>query len=109
MSALAITVLYPQPTDPEKFAADYIEHTKMLHEKTGIPMDARPYAVHRFQPGPEGPAPFYQMFTLPFETAEALQAALSSPGMQEVAADAHRISSGGAPLIMVGAQTNVLG
>jgi hypothetical protein len=44
------------------------------------------------------------MFTMPFPSAEALQQAMATPGMQEVGADASRISTGGAPVILVGAQ-----
>jgi uncharacterized protein (TIGR02118 family) len=99
-----LIVLYPQPTDAKQFEADYTKHVALLHEKTGIPANARPYTVTKFLPTPEGPAPFYQMFMLPFESPEALQAAMSSAGMQEVAADANRISSGGAPTILVGNQ-----
>ena len=44
------------------------------------------------------------MFTMPFPSAEALQEAMLSPAMQEVAADALRISSGGPPVILVGAE-----
>lgn len=101
---LKLIALYPQPTDVQQFEADYARHLVMLHEKTGIPMDARPYTVTKFLPTPEGPAPFYQMFMLPFESPEALQVAMESAGMQEVAADANRISSGGVPTIMVGNQ-----
>ena len=39
---------------------------------------------------------------MPFESQEALDATMASIGMQEVAADAHRISTGGAPTILVG-------
>ena len=99
-----LIALYPQPTDVKKFEADYAEHLVLLHEKTGIPANARPYTVTKFFPTLEGPAPFYQMFMLPFESPEALEAAMASTGMQEVAADANRISSGGAPTIMVGNQ-----
>jgi hypothetical protein len=44
------------------------------------------------------------MFSLPFPLAEALQLAMLSPQMQEVAADAARISIGGAPVVLVGAE-----
>ena len=37
-----------------------------------------------------------------FPSQEALQQAMGSPGMQEVAADAARISTGGAPVVLVG-------
>ena len=42
------------------------------------------------------------MFTMPFDTLEALNEAMASPGMQDVAADAHRISKGGAPTLLIG-------
>lgn len=99
-----LIVLYPQPTNIKQFEADYAEHTRMLHEKAGIPADARPYTVTKFLPTPDGPAPFYHMFSMPFDSPEALQEAMASPGMQEVAADANRISTGGAPTILIGAQ-----
>ena len=97
-----LVVLYPQPTDVEKFETDYSEHVALLHEKAGIPTDVTPYTITKFLPGPGGNPPYYQMFTMPFDSAEALMEAMSSPGMQEVAADANRISSGGAPTIMIG-------
>lgn len=98
-----VVVLYPHPADAQQFEADYVSHTALLHEKTGIPVDEKPYTVTTFFPNPDGTAPaFYRMFLMPFESIEALQAAMSSAGMQEVAADAFRISTGGAPVIMVG-------
>jgi hypothetical protein len=42
------------------------------------------------------------MFTMPFESPEALQSAMKSAGMQEVAADANRISTGGLPTVLIG-------
>lgn len=58
----------------------------------------------RFLPMPEASAPFYQLFTMPFPSAGALKQAMITPEMQEVAADAVRISSGGAPIILVGSE-----
>ena len=102
MAEVKLMVLYPHPTDVAQFDNDYRDHLTLLHQKTGIPEDARPYTVTHFLPGPEGPAPFYQLFTMPFPSAEALQQAMGSPEMQAVGADAARISSGGAPVILVG-------
>lgn len=101
---LQLIVLYPQPTDVQQFEATYAKHLVLLHEKTGIPTTVKPYNVTKFLPTPEGTPPFFQMFTMPFESPEALQAAMSSAGMQEVAADANRISTGGAPTILIGSQ-----
>ncbi|MBT8316892.1 MAG: EthD family reductase [Lutibacter sp.] len=97
-----LVVLYPQPTDPEKFESDYSAHIKLLHEKTGIPQNVKPYTITKFLQGPEGNPPFYQMFTMPFESLEALNEVMASQGMKEVAADANRISTGGAPTILIG-------
>ena len=99
---LQLIVLYPQPTDIEKFEQEYIVHTRLLHEKMGIPENIKPYKVTKMLSSPTGSAPFYQQFSMPFNSIEELQAAMSSPGMQEVGADAQRISTGGLPVIMIG-------
>jgi uncharacterized protein (TIGR02118 family) len=99
---LKLIVLYPQPTDPRQFDADYAAHLDMLHEKTGIPKDVKPYKVTKFAPTPQGAQPYYQMFSMPFDSPEALQGAMASAGMQEVAADANRISTGGPVTVLIG-------
>jgi uncharacterized protein (TIGR02118 family) len=104
MAEVKLMVLYPYPTDVAQFDADYRDHLGLFHEKADIPLDARPYTVTRFMPTPEGPPPFYQVFALPFPSVEALQQAMSSSEMLEVAADANRISSGGAPLVLIGSE-----
>lgn len=104
MTDVKLMVLYPHPTDTAQFDNDYSDHLRLFHQKTNIPEESRPYTVTRFLRTPEGPASFYLLFTMPFPSAEALQKAMSSPEMQEVAADAGRISSGGAPVILVGSE-----
>ncbi|KIC42348.1 ethyl tert-butyl ether degradation protein EthD [Ruegeria sp. ANG-R] len=102
MSEVLLTVLYPWPKDTAQFESDYDAHLKLLHAKSGIPSEARPYTITKFHSGPDGDPPFYQMFSMPFASGQALQDTMSSEGMQQVAADAARISSGGAPTIMIG-------
>ena len=87
-----LIVLYPWPKDDKQFEGDYGNHLYLLHEKTGIPRDAKPYTITKFRHDSAEKPAFYQMFSLPFESKAALDAALASPGMQEVAADANRIS-----------------
>lgn len=102
-AGISLVVLYPQPKDVEKFEAEYTKHLALLDEKAGISDDAKPYTVTKFLPGPEGAAPdFYQMFKMSFESMEAFGQTMSTPGMQEVAADSKRISTGGTPLVLVG-------
>ena len=106
MAEVKLMVLYPLPEDVQQFENDYSAHLSLLHQKMGIPDDARPYTVTKFQLGPDDTAPYYQMFSMPFPSTEALRQALESPEMQEVAADAVRISTGGAPVVLVGSDTD---
>jgi uncharacterized protein (TIGR02118 family) len=99
---LKLFVLYPQPVDAEKFDKDYQAHIRLFHEKMGIPESVKPYKIAKIVPSPMGLPQFYLMFSMPFNSPEELQAALASPAMQEVAADAQRISTGGPLVILIG-------
>lgn len=100
MTGVTLTVLYPHPIDPDQFEAEYPAHIDLLHEKTGIPKDQKPYTLLKFLPNPDGSAPpFYRCFLMPFPSVEAM----GSPEFQAVAADAQRLSTGGDLVIMVGA------
>lgn len=106
MTSVKLMVLYPYPNDTAQFDSDYREHLRLLHQKANIPEGVVPYTVTRILSTPDGNPAFYQIFTMPFPSADALQQAMSTPEMQEVAADAFRISSGGKPIILVGADTD---
>ena len=99
---MKLIVLYPQPTDINQFEYDDSDHLNFLHNKMKIPQDVKPYTVTKFLKTPEGSPPYYQMFSMPFSSLEELNATMATSEMQEVASDAHRISSGGAPSIMIG-------
>jgi len=104
MAEVKLVVLYPYPTDIDQFNRDYQEHLKLLRKKMQVPEHVQPYTVTRFVETPQGTPVYCQMFTIPFPSAQALQQAMSTQEMQEVAADAARISSGGAPVILVGVE-----
>jgi uncharacterized protein (TIGR02118 family) len=104
LSEVKLVVLYPYPADAAQFDREYAAHLQLLHSKIQIPPQARPYTVTRFVELPSGRPAYYQMFSLPFPSAAALQQVLGSAEMQAVAADAARISSGGPPLVLVGAE-----
>lgn len=106
MSEIKLMVLYPFPTDVEQFDKDYREHISLFHQKMNIPADSHPYTVTKIHSSPRNQALYYQIFTLPFPSKEALQQAMKSPEMQEIASDAARISSGGAPVILVASDTD---
>ena len=99
---LQLMVLYPQPADVQQFEEEYTKHIAFFHEKMGIPTTVKPYSITKFLPMPTGAPAYYHMFSMPFESPEALEAAMSSAAMQEVAADANRVSTGGAPIVLIG-------
>lgn len=102
MAVVKLMVLYPMPTNVEQFEKDYSEHLALFHNKMGVPMENVPYTVTKIHSDPANPSPYYQMFSMPFESQEALDQVLSSPQMDEVGEDAGRISSGGTPVMLIG-------
>ena len=50
---------------------------------------------------PAGKAPYQRVAELYFDSMEALQAAIGSPGGQATVAHAMEISTGGAPVVMI--------
>lgn len=97
----SITVLYPNPTDLEKFEKDYEEHLKVFAEN--LP-DAPTPQVTRIRQNPQMPAPYHMIVTIPFDSMDSLKEVLMSDGMKVAGGHAHEISSGGAPVIMVGVE-----
>ena len=102
MSEAKLMVLYPQPKDPVQFEQDYQAHLNLFHQRMNIPDDERPYTVTKMVSTPQAPSAYYQMFSFTFPTAEALKQTLASDEMAEIAVDANRISSGGAPVVLIG-------
>ena len=102
-------VLYPQPSDPAQFDLDYAQHLQLLDSLMGYPDESKPYTVTKFDQEVFGSTPpFYQLFTLSFESREALEATIGSKEMEEAGADAARISSGGAPVVLIGQDASVI-
>jgi uncharacterized protein (TIGR02118 family) len=98
-----LVVLYPAPADIDKFNQDYEQHMKTLHEKLHIPEDVHPYSITRFVETPMGRPAYYQMFVFYFASIEAMQQQLNSPAWLALGEDASRISTGGAPVFLIGA------
>lgn len=93
-----IFVMYPQPTDVEKFESDYAEHLEVYAEH--LP-DAPTPVVSRTKSAPDNPAPFYMIVNIGFDSMDDLKVVLKSEGMQTVGGHANQISSGGAPTILI--------
>jgi uncharacterized protein (TIGR02118 family) len=106
MAEIKLVVIYPRPTDVEKFEHAYVtEHLPLAKEKIkGVTKFVATKAVGT----PDGrPAPFYRIAELYFPSIEALKEAASSAGGQEAVAHAISISTGGAPIILIAEEESV--
>lgn len=99
MKEAKLIVMYPTPTDLETF--------ERLYEEEHVPMAVEKLAGKtRFvaslitsAPG-QAQAPYHRIAEVYFPSMQALETCLNSPGGQETAGHAVKISSGGAPLFM---------
>jgi uncharacterized protein (TIGR02118 family) len=99
MAGPKIMVMYPRPTDVAVFERAYLdEHMPMVREKiTGFSR----VVMTRVIGTPGRDAPFHLIVEIHFDSMDALQRTLASPGMRETATHAMSISSGGSPVFMV--------
>ncbi|MBW1294839.1 EthD family reductase [Aquimarina litoralis] len=96
-------VLYPLPTNSIQFEKDYLKHLNFLDSLMGYSHQDKPYYITKMDKEVFGiPSTFYQMFTMTFETREKLEETINSKEMEEAGKDAMRISSGGAPVVLIG-------
>jgi uncharacterized protein (TIGR02118 family) len=100
MSDVKLIVMYPRPKDIEAFEKLYQEeHVPMAVEKLS---GKTKLVATKVVPTPDGtPPPFYRIAEVYFPSLQALQACTQSAGGQETVAHAVKISSGGAPVLLV--------
>ena len=103
MAETKIVVIYPRPTDVDAFEKLYVdEHVPLAVEKI---KGMTKFAATKVVGTPDGATPpFYRIAELYFPSMEALQKCAASTGMQEAAAHAFAISTGGPPIILVAEQ-----
>jgi uncharacterized protein (TIGR02118 family) len=95
-----LIVLYPPPSHVATFERRYqAEHAPMVMEK--IP-GLKKFVAAKVLGAPAGKAPYQRVAELYFDSMESLQAAIASPGGQTTVAHAMEISTGGAPVVMIG-------
>lgn len=104
MTEVKLTMLFPYPTDIEKFNMDYQDHLRLMRESMHILKHKQPFTITRFADTPDEKPAYYQMFTMTFPSAENLQDIMDTPQMQAITMDAARISTGGEPVILVGVE-----
>jgi uncharacterized protein (TIGR02118 family) len=94
-----LIVLYPPPADTQIFERRYrSEHVPLVMERIeGL----RKFVAAEVIGAPMGPAQFHRVAELYFDSMEALQEAMTSPGGQAAGAHAAEISTGGAPVLLI--------
>lgn len=95
------TVLYNHPADPEAFEKYYAEiHTPLALK---IP-NLKSFEVTKFIETPQGKPDFYRVAELGFESAEDMQAAMSSAEGQAAAGDLANFATGGVHFLIGGVE-----
>jgi len=95
-----LIVLYPPPSDVAEFERRYTsEHAPMV-TADNFP-GLKKFVAAKVLGTPSGTAPYQRVAELYFDSMEALQGAMASPGGQETVAHAMEISTGGAPVVLI--------
>lgn len=99
MAAAKLIVMYPQPKDVATFERLYHdEHVPMAVEKmTG----KTKIVATKVQDSPQGKPAFHRIAEVHFPSLEALETCAASPGGKETLAHAAKISTGGAPVVLI--------
>ena len=106
MTAAKLVVIYPVPTDLEKFERLYLEqHVPMAVAK--LAGKTKIVATKALSSAQGGPAPFHRIAEIHFPSMSDLQACAASKGAQETIANALSISSGGPPIFIVAEEETV--
>lgn len=94
-----VVVIYPRPQDEEAFEKSYKdEHIPMVEEKLkGVTR----LVLTKVNGSPQGKVSAYRIAEVHFSSLEDLNKCLESEGGQEVVAHAAKISTGGAPLMLI--------
>ena len=100
MPAAKLVVIYPVPTDLEKFERLYLDqHVPMAVAK--LAGKTKIVATKVLSSAQGGPAPFHRIAEIHFPSMLDLQTCAASKGAQETIANAISISSGGPPIFIV--------
>jgi uncharacterized protein (TIGR02118 family) len=99
MSVAKLIVVYPRPKDIEAFEKIYLaEHVPMAVERLA---GKTKIVATKITASPQGDPPFYRIAEIYFPSRSALEACAATLGAQETLANAAKISTGGAPLILI--------
>jgi len=99
MAAVKLMVMYPPPKDVQTFERLYQdEHVPMAVEKLA---GKTKLVATKVQGSPQGKPAFYRIAEVHFPSLVALQECAASAGGKETLAHAAKISTGGAPVVLI--------
>src|SRR6266496_3772767 len=99
MAAAKLMVMYPPPKDVQTFERVYLdEHVPMAVKKLA---GKTKIVATKVQSSPQGKPAFHRIAEVHFPSLEALQACAASAGGKETLAHAAKISTGGAPVVLI--------
>ena len=106
MAGAKIVVLYPKPTDVTEFERLYVDdHMPLAKAKIG---GATKFVFTTVGGAVGGDPAWHRITEIHFPSLDALQASLATVSTQEAAGHAVQISSGGAPLFLIGDETTMM-
>jgi uncharacterized protein (TIGR02118 family) len=107
MSAAKLIVLYPPPQDLDAFESAYRdEHIPMaaaIFQRAGASKAVLSHATG----SPDGAPAFHRIAEIHFPSLAALQACAASSDGQAALAHAQKISTGGAPVVMIAEEETI--
>ena len=101
MAAAKLVVTYPIPRDVDAFERAYSEQHLPLAAPVFKAAGATKVVLTKIEGAATGKPPIHRMAEIHFKSLDDLQACASSDDGKKVVADAHAISNGGPPTILI--------
>jgi uncharacterized protein (TIGR02118 family) len=104
MAAAKLIVIYPIPKDIDAFERAYSAEHLPLAAPIFDSAGATKAVLTRISSAAAGASPCHRIAEIHFPSQEALMACIASQAGRDALADASRISSGGAPTVLIGTE-----
>jgi uncharacterized protein (TIGR02118 family) len=101
MPAAKLVVTYPIPRDVDAFERAYRDQHLPLAAPVFKAAGATKVVLTKIEGAAAGKPPIHRMAEIHFKSLDDLQACAASDDGRKVVADAHAISNGGAPTILI--------
>ena len=101
MAGAKITVMYPWPSDMEAFEKPYGEEHLPMAAPIFQAAGANKVVLSRSTGSPSGTPQFHRIAEIRFPSMSELNACAASKAGQETIAHAHKISNGGAQVVLI--------